>query len=265
MSTGTRLAKAPFEIYTLKHVSRMCGQTANTLRELACGLETCSDESIYHHTIVAMRSHLSLADKLTNDFAQWARASLHSEGLADRLSMAVITDCRTLGDLRNTLLEIVRAYMEAFPGTADEATENPFCFCEGMEVVVPLESTAQTLEELRKCVQEMSDESFYLHFVAPRTQHEIPSNDFSVWLEKNLGLPELAAKINEIDVMDSTLEGAREKILQLLDLRKEADLNVTGAGNQVRDSPAPVTEDAPARERRSDTIMPNRPAAGRTP
>src|SRR6185369_14337649 len=99
-----------------------------------------------------------------------------------------------------------------------------FCFCEGMEVVVPLESTAQTLEELRKCVQEMSDESFYLHFVAPRTQHEIPSNDFSVWLEKNLGLPELAAKINEIDVMDSTLEGAREKILQLLELRKEADL-----------------------------------------
>jgi hypothetical protein len=31
-------------------------------------------------------------------------------------------------------------------------------------------------------------------------------------------LHELAAKINEIDVMDSMLEGAREKILQLLDL-----------------------------------------------
>jgi hypothetical protein len=54
-----------------------------------------------------------------------------------------------------------------------------------------------------------------------------------MWLEKSRSLPELAAKINEIEVMDSTLEGARGKILQLLDLRKEADLNVTAAGNQV--------------------------------
>ena len=109
MSTGTGLAKAPFEIYTLAHVSRMGGPTANTLRELAYSLETCSDESIYHHTIVAMRSHLVLADKLTNDFAQWARASLHKEDLADRLSRLDITDFRTLGDLRNTLIEIMRA------------------------------------------------------------------------------------------------------------------------------------------------------------
>ena len=231
MSTGTRLAKAPFEIYTLAHVSRMGGRTANTLRELADGLETCSDESIYHHTIVAMRSHLLLADNPTNDFAQWARTSLHKGDLADRLSMADITDCRTLGDLRNALLEIVRAYMEAFPNSTDEPSEGAFYFCEGMEVTVPLESSARTLEEFRKCVEEMNGESFYLHFVAPRARQEIQSNDFSVWLEESLGLHELAAKINQIDVMDSTLEGARQKILQLLDVEKDADLNVTAAGN----------------------------------
>ena len=31
--------------------------------------------------------------------------------------------------------------------------------------------------------------------------------------------------------MDSTLEGARERILQLLDLGQEADLNITAAEN----------------------------------
>ena len=82
MSNGTSLAKAPFEIYMLAHVSRMGGPTANTLSELVYGLEKCSDESIYHHTIVAMRSHLLLADKLPNDFARWARASLHKEDLS---------------------------------------------------------------------------------------------------------------------------------------------------------------------------------------
>lgn len=227
--SGIELAKAPFQTYTLAHVSRMGGQTANTLRELAEGLETCSDESIYHHTIVAMRNHLAMTDDgLTNDFAQWARTSLHREDLADRLSIAEITDCRTLGDLRSALGDIVRAYLETHPEAGDQAAEHPFDFCEGMEVAVPLESAARTLEEFRKCVQDMNGESFYLHFVAPRTRHEMQSNDFSVWLEKSLGLRGLAAKINEIEVMDCTLEGAREKILGLLDQEQEARLTATG-------------------------------------
>jgi hypothetical protein len=46
MSSEARLAKAPFEIYTLAHVSRMGGQAAATLRELANGLETFADESV---------------------------------------------------------------------------------------------------------------------------------------------------------------------------------------------------------------------------
>jgi uncharacterized protein DUF5752 len=229
MSTGTKVAVAPFETYTLAHVSRMGGQTASTLRELAEGLETCSDESIYHHTIVAIRNQLVLTDSVTNDFVQWARTSLKREELASHLAMADMKDCQSIGDLRGALCEIVRAYMEARPETADEAAENPFYFCEGMDLAVPLRSTARTLEEFRQCVLEMSGESFYLHFVASRTRREIQSNDFSVWLKKSLGLGELAAKINEIDVMDSTLDGAKEKILDLLDAERDARLKVTSA------------------------------------
>src|SRR5262249_974090 len=151
----------------------------------------CSDESIYHHTIVALRNHLTVTDELTNDFSQWARSSLHREDLASQLSTTGITDCRTLGDLRGALTEIVQRYIEALPDAADEAAKEPFHFCEGMEVAVPLESTARTLGEFRRCVQEMNGESFYLHFVASRTRQEIQSNDFSVWLEKSLGLREL--------------------------------------------------------------------------
>lgn len=227
MSSGTRLAKAPFEIYTLAHVSRIGGPTASTLRELENGLERCSDESIYHHTLVAMRNYLVLADELTNDFAQWAKNSLHREDLASKLSVVEIADCRTLGELRGKLSEIVRAYIDVHPDTADEAAESPFHFCEGMEVAVPLEMTARTLEEFRRCVREMNGESFYLHFVAPRTRQETRSNDFSVWLEKSLGLHDLATKISQIDVMDCTLEGAREKILELLDAENEMRLGAT--------------------------------------
>jgi len=62
MTTDTRTDKAPFELYTLAHVTRRRGQTASTPRELLASLETCSDESIYHHVIVAMRSQLGGAE-----------------------------------------------------------------------------------------------------------------------------------------------------------------------------------------------------------
>jgi len=39
MTVESKPEEAPFEIYTLAHVSRMGGQTANTLGELARGLE----------------------------------------------------------------------------------------------------------------------------------------------------------------------------------------------------------------------------------
>jgi hypothetical protein len=38
MSTGTSLAKAPFEIYTLAHVSRMGGPTAKYAPRAGLGL-----------------------------------------------------------------------------------------------------------------------------------------------------------------------------------------------------------------------------------
>ena len=96
---------------------------------------------------------------------------------------------------------------------------------------MPLEAAAHTLEEFRQCVQEMKSESFYLHFVAPRTRQEKLSNGFSEWLEKSLGMRRLAARINEIDVTDSTLEGARERILELLDAEMGAPLKLTAVRN----------------------------------
>ena len=63
----------------------------------------------------------------------------------------------------------------------------------------------------------MSNESFYLHFVATEARlDEQQSNDFSIWLSENLGLDRLALMINEVDLTESTLAEAKEKVLQLI-------------------------------------------------
>ena len=43
------------------------------------------------------------------------------------------------------------------------------------------------------------------------------TNDFSVWFEKELGLPTLAQRTNHIDVYTNTVEGARARLITFID------------------------------------------------
>jgi hypothetical protein len=119
--------------------------------------------------------------------------------------------------MRNDLCAVVGSYIATYPDCADEPASAPFQLCEGLVLSVPLNLAARTLQEFRTSIQTMTNESFYLHFVASTSRLKMQSNDFSMWLSENLGLDVLAKKIEEIDRMDCTLEAAREKILQLID------------------------------------------------
>jgi hypothetical protein len=118
--------------------------------------------------------------------------------------------------MRNDLRTTLNEYMAAYPECADEVASSSFCFCEGLELNVPLNLTASTLQEFRNSFENLSNESFYVHFIASEARTEQHSNDFSIWLAENLGLDELARKINEIDPTENTLEEAKEKVLRLI-------------------------------------------------
>jgi len=218
MTLGARLAAAPFEFYTLAHVTRSRGRSANTLGELLAGLKNSSDESIYHHTIASLYA----ASKPTlNDYAQWALTGLNRNDLAEQLSAVDSHEFETIGDLRQTLVKVVSEYVEAHPEAASDYAQQPFHFREGIDLPVPLDESARTLEELRQRIDGMSEESFYLHFVAARARGEEHSNDFSLWVSKYLGLKNLARKIDDIDMTETTLDDARQRILALIDAERE--------------------------------------------
>jgi hypothetical protein len=44
----------------------------------------------------------------------------------------------------------------------------------------------------------------------------LETNDFSIWLRRDLGLEREAALLDHIDIYTSTLEGVRRKIVQTL-------------------------------------------------
>jgi hypothetical protein len=212
-----RTATEPFQFFTVAHVTRIGNHKANTVRELLRGLENCSDESIYHHMVPALGSEEFLDGSTANDFAKWLQTAANCGGLSEQLAALDERYYTSIEEMRNDLCAVVGSYIATYPDCADEPASAPFQFCEGLELSVPLNLAARTLQEFRTSIQTMTNESFYLHFVASTSRLKMQSNDFSMWLSENLGLDVLAKKIEEIDRMDCTLEAAREKILQLID------------------------------------------------
>jgi hypothetical protein len=215
MTKTTRNAVEPFQFFTVAHVTRIGNQKAHTARELLASLDRCSDESIYHHMVEALGAG-DPAGGDSNDFAKWVHGPANCGGLAELLSALDERYYTSIEEMRNDLRTTVGDYIAAYPECADEPASSAFCFCEGLELNVPLNVTACTLQELRAGVANISNESFYLHFVASQARLEQQSNDFSVWLSENLGLHELAQKLNEIDLAQNTLEEAKEKVLRLI-------------------------------------------------
>lgn len=212
-----RRASRPFEFVTASYLTRIENQKATTAGELREGLETCSDESIFYHTFQSLRRHHFLTEGYSNDFAQWTLAALNRPGLAEQLAGLDIRGFLDLSDLRNQLLRIMDEFCRAHPDEARRTGFEPFHFCASVEVTVPLDWEAWTLEEFRRALDQLSHASFHFHFLVSRLRLRLQTNDFALWFAEELGLDRLARLTNHIDVYTNTIDTARAKLITLID------------------------------------------------
>lgn len=211
-----KVADKPFQFYTASYLTRINSLRASCLEELRAGLARCSDASIFYHTFQSLERHHFLTEGFSNDFAQWTLSALNYSTLAEQLAALDIRAYLELADLRRDLLKIVDEFSNSHPAELRRPAFEPFYFCEGLEVSLPLPWTAQTLEEFRKGVERLSTASFQFHFLASRLRLHLRTNDFSLWLAEQLGLENLARRVNQIDIYTNTLESARAQMLALI-------------------------------------------------
>jgi hypothetical protein len=211
------VADMPFEFVTVSYLTRIGNQSAGTLLEFLVGLENCSDASIFHHTFQTLSSHHFLTEGFSNDFAQWVLSDTNRNDLAEQLAALDIRDYISIAALRNDLCRVVRDYCLAQPQFAEQSALERFYFCESVEVTVPLGRSARTLDEFRDGIEHLSHAGFYFHFISSRLRLQLQTNDFSHWLSGGLGLRSLADNVNRLDIYTNTLDGARAKLLRLID------------------------------------------------
>jgi len=211
-----RWANSPFYFNSAAHLLRIEKQRAKNLNEMLEAVRTVPEDSVFQHTFQTLQEHHFIREGFSNDFAHWAFAACNEVGLAERLSALDVREFTSVKAIRERIVAIVEDYLNRNPRAGSREALEPFYFCAADTVVVPTPFVARNLQEFGDCIQKVSIHSIHYHFMDARLRLKLNSNDFSVWLEEELGLGRLADKLNRIDIYTSTLQDVRRAILRLV-------------------------------------------------
>ncbi|AET34004.1 DUF5752 family protein [Pyrobaculum ferrireducens] len=207
----TRGRGIPFKFYTAYYISLYSKMRARTLRQLLQGIEAADANTLFHHLFHTIRSKHLIPPRYTNDFAHWVGEEVGDEELAAALSDISGAEPATIEDIRKELVAVLE------PHADDRAGKSEFVFVAMEPVVVETSYVAHTLADFLDLVEMVPGESIVYHFVTRRVLEGTGRNDFSIWLEKNFGLSEVAEALSRIDpLMYNSEESLRGDILKTL-------------------------------------------------
>ena len=212
----SRRTESPFRFSSSAHLLRIGRERAETLGELLAALRVCAEESIFYHTFRTLQEHHFIRQGLSNDFAHWAYTQCNEAGLAERLASLDVRAFTSVAALRERIIQIVDEHIQTNPRSRDRLAASPFYFCASDTVVIPTPFVAYTPGEFLEGLRQVSVHSIHYHFIEARLRLHLVSNDFSLWLEKEMNLKRIAAALNRIDIYTSTPEGVRRQIVRVV-------------------------------------------------
>ena len=206
----------PFYFNTSEHLLRIGRQKANNLCELLTALQTCPDDSIFQHTFRTLQEHHFIRQGFSNDFAHWTLFACNEPALAEQLASVDVREFTAIEGLRRRMVEILDEFLHAHNMSGSRPAHEPFYFCAADIVVLPTAFRADTLPAFLDGLKHVTVHSLHHHFIEARLRLHRMSNDFSTWLEEELGLADVADAIESIDIYANTMEGVRRQIARIV-------------------------------------------------
>jgi hypothetical protein len=141
-------------------------------------------------------------------------SELGLEALSEGLQSIDVKEFNSIREIGDEIVKIIRSHTAGRPELADRLATRPFYLSSVVSAVMPIPYLAHDLEEFLAMVQKVSNHSIYFHYVESRLRVGPQSNDFSLWIEQQLGLPDLAESINTVDISMSTQHDMRRRIVE---------------------------------------------------
>jgi len=201
----------------------MLGRTARDEQQLLEAIEEIPPDSLSFHTHSFFLRHKYIAGPYPNDFATWAAIQVRDRVLGEKLGILDPYDFENLEALRIEIVNIIDEHLSQLQIVPRVVYGEPFHFMQSRIIEVPTGLEARSLKEFSEILAGVDASAVYYHNFEAILRLGRRMGDFALWIEEQLGLPQLAQEISKIDFYMISLESVRQQILRLCDkvLNKE--------------------------------------------
>jgi hypothetical protein len=215
-----------FQFYECIPTVMPTGRWAANLREFLHTVREVEPSVIFHHVFQAHLKHQFDIWEYPNDFAEWAANCLEDMVLAEKLASLNPYDLAETEQVREAIVEIVEEHLWGKPTVPWARPGFEFFFNDSKTVVIATGVECSDLRGFARALRQVPNGSIYFHFYEARLRlGNRDIDDFSYWIEDNLGHPELVHKIRNIDFYFLSLGELKDRLLRLV----EGELDVVAA------------------------------------
>jgi len=176
------------------------GDKAQNLRELRDRLEKVEPGCLYYHFWGILLKPSFEDPEYNNDFASWAKHSLHDGKVAEKLAVIDPTDFKDMETLRREVIEVIEEQLYESEIVSWCKLEHQFNFITSQIVIFDTGNRIETPEELTELIPTLSVSSIFYHFIDARRRTPEGQDDFRSWLscygDKYYGLIDLIANVD---------------------------------------------------------------------
>jgi hypothetical protein len=212
-----KLAEHPFLFTGCWELREMLGRSARDEQQLLEAIEEIPLDSIYYHTHSFFLRHPYIAGPYPNDFATWAAIQVRDRVLGEKLGILDPYEFENLETLRTAIVIIIEEHLSQLQIIPRAIYGEPFHFMQSRIIEVPTGLEARTLTEFREILATVDVSVIYYHTFEAMLRLGRKKGDFALWIQEQLGLPELAQKVAQLDPYMTSLENVRHRIIKLCD------------------------------------------------
>ncbi len=210
-----------FEFKGCIEIRELLGKKADDELKLLELIEEVPTDSIYYHMHSYFLRHRYVTGPYPNDFANWAALQVRDSILGEQLASVTSGRFKTLEDIRLELIDIIDKHLSTLHTIPYIGYGQPFYFMKSKIIEIPTCVRVTTFDEFKEALRTVDVSAIYNHVFEARLRIRKGKSDFSLWLEEALGRQELASKIELLDSYMYSLEGLRNKLVELCDKESE--------------------------------------------
>ena len=204
-----------FEFTGCIEIKELLGKKADDELKLLELIEEVPIDSIYYHMHSYFLRHRYVTEPYPNDFANWAALQVRDRVLGEQLASVTSGRFKSLEDIRLELIDIIDKHLSTLHTIPFIGNGQPFYFMNSKIIEIPTCVRVTTFDAFKEALRTVDVSAIYNHVFEARLRVRKGKSDFAIWLGENLGKQELANKIELIDSYMYSLEGLRNKLVEI--------------------------------------------------